>query len=185
MTRVPSPACLLFRTPKVLTCVCPAVAQGMGLWSSPVEGQLPSSLETTPSDVLPAAAAAAGGGGGSHIGSRHTSKCAQAAGHNTPGLQSSNRQQQQQPAVFSRHSPVTFDAGTQAAAGAEGEATPPPTVVLPDVLAAPSNTAGAVHEPAVAGTTAPYRASHSSSSSVEARQQRAPAQPAAAREPLR
>lgn len=165
----------------VPVCLSCAVAQGMGLWSSPVEGQLPSSLETTPSDVLPAAA----GGTGSLPGSRHTSKCGQAVARAGEQLVPSSQQQQRE---RSRQPLAAVQPPGAAVQAAAAEVTPPPpSVMLPrDAPAVPCSSASAADGKAATHSTL-HRVPHSSSVGGEAQQQPAPQPPAApaSREPLR
>lgn len=188
----------------VLPCHA-AVAQDMGLWSSPVDGQLPSSLETTPSDVLPAGGAAAGAGAGSNsTGSRHAGKPKQQQQHqpcehvqqpHSRQQESLARPQQQQQQAERQHAqqarnqqPVAAVPPHNAAGAREADrdATPPPTMVLPDVSAVPCSREGG--QPQGAQTSSGYRtAAHSSdggaASSMAAPQQQQ--QVPAMREPLR
>lgn len=167
---------------------CLAVAQGLGLWSSPVEGQLPSSLETTPTDVL----VAAGEAGGSSTWGRHASKCPQAAALDR-GKQrehSSTQEQQQQQHRSDATQPgrvrqplAVVPSVTPAAQNAPDEdMQPPPTVVLSDVPAVACSGAGRQQGAAAAHGSTSQRATHTSSNG---QQQHAVQQHASAREPLR
>jgi hypothetical protein len=170
--------------------VCVAVAQGLGLWSSPVEGQLPSSLETTPTDVL----VAAGEAGGSSTWGRHASKCPQAAALDK-GKQlersSMHEQQQQQHRSDATQpgrvrQPLALVSSVSAAAqdASDEDMQPPPTLVLADVPAAPCSGGGRQQAPAAAHGSTSQRATHTSTS-MQQQQQHAPQQHASAREPLR
>ena len=144
-----------------------------------MEGQLPSSLETTPSEVLPAA-------DGTSTSSRHASKCAPSRGR-----QETSSSQQHQQAPPSSHQQVERSRRPLAAvpcpraavqpAGGDEDVPAAPTVVLPDVATVTVTPAGpgrrGLVDPALQAST-----SHWAQASSEARQ---PAAAAAAREPLR
>lgn len=156
--------------------VC-AVAHGMGLWSSPLEGQLPSSLETTPSDVLPALPAPAGS-------SRGPRSDEHAAEQDRAQLNGSSRQQSRRPAASSRQplaAVPAYSAAPQEAA--DEDAAPTPTVVLPDVAAVACTAGETSRASAVPQDCAP-RGTQSSSNGARQQQQQQQ-QPAAPREPLR
>jgi hypothetical protein len=170
--------------------LCIAVAQGLGLWSSPVEGQLPSSLETTPTDVL----VAAGEAGGSSTWGRHASKCPQAAAldRDKQRERSSTQEQQQhhrsdapQPGRVRQPLAVVPSVTPAAQDAPDEDMQPLPTVVLSDVPAVACNGAGRQQGAAAAHGSTSQRATHSSSGNVQQQQQHAPQQHASAREPLR
>lgn len=153
-----------------------AVAQGLGLWSSPVEGQLPSSLETTPTDVL----LAAGAPGGSSTRGRHTSKCPQAA------VQDREKQQQQrsdvtQPSRARQPLAVVPSVRPAVQEVSDEDMQPLPTVVLSDVPAVVCSAAGRQQGAAATHGSTTQTAVHN----VQQQQQHAPLQQASAREPLR
>lgn len=161
----------------------PAVAQGQGLWSSPVEGQLPSSLETTPSDVLPAASLGAVG-----TSSRRASNDKHAAQHDSTQPDGYRSQHQQHSgssgqAGSSSRQPFAAVPACSAASAREDFSPPAPTVVLPDVPAVACS--GAAAGSVLAAHASSSQMAVCSSNSSVVRQPPPPKQPVTMREPLR
>jgi hypothetical protein len=179
--------------PNVNACLlgCRAVTHGLGLWSSPVEGQLPSSLEATPSEGINTAAAAAAGGRDSRTApsGRHALMDLQAPQQQQHASASSLDQQQLRSSLEASVSVQQRQQQPAAAASqpgghtAMGEVSPLPTLVLQEAVPAATRTAAATAAPA--GKQAQPQ-QLSGTAGAQRQQQQSLHPPAAApREPLR